>query len=134
MSFPLVPQDMTFTLAPATYDETNAFIKRPGLISYDSSRRGDTWIPTSVLGETKIMEKIHAAGQHPNIIRYYGCRVRRGLITALMLEELERTLMQWHDDEPADFKVQVAKKKKDIRGASVRCGSFAFAGAGAIII
>lgn len=32
---------------------------------------------------------------HPNIIGYYGCRVRRGRITAIFMERHDQTLMQY---------------------------------------
>lgn len=43
--------------------------------------------------ETRIMEEI-SKNPHPSIIKYHGCRVNRGRITALLLEPLEQTLAQ----------------------------------------
>ena len=38
---------------------------------------------------------------HPNIVGYYGCRVRRGRITAIILEQIDKTLTQYA--ETAEF-------------------------------
>ncbi|KAM7187002.1 Protein kinase-like domain containing protein [Rhypophila sp. PSN 637] len=56
--------------------------------------RGTDWVPRSVLEETLIMEQI-SKNPHPYIIKYYGCRVRRGRITCLILELLDLTLTQY---------------------------------------
>lgn len=40
------------------------------------------------------MEQI-SKSPHPNIIKYYGCRVRRGRITAIVLEQLDCTLNEY---------------------------------------
>lgn len=69
------------------------FIKRPGLTSYESFK-GTDFVPNQILNETLIMEQVSKT-HHPNIIEYHGCRVRRGRITAIILERLEQTLMQY---------------------------------------
>jgi serine/threonine protein kinase len=33
--------------------------------------------------------------RHPNIVKYHGCRVRRGRITAIVLEHHDQTLMEY---------------------------------------
>lgn len=69
------------------------YVKRPGLTSFEDMR--DTnFVPNAVLQETLIMEQISKT-PHLNIIHYYGCRTRRGHITAIVLEELEQTLTQY---------------------------------------
>lgn len=55
--------------------------------------RGIPFVPRAILRETLIMDQISKTA-HPNIVRYYGCRTRRGRICALVLEELEQTLTQ----------------------------------------
>ncbi|KAJ4317285.1 hypothetical protein N0V84_007421 [Fusarium piperis] len=90
--YPKVPSDVSLTIAPNGLDDTSAFIKRPGLNCYEEMR-GTDFIPRALLEETLIMEEI-SRGQHPNIIGYYGCRVRRGRITCIVLERLEQTLSQ----------------------------------------
>ncbi|KAI0884138.1 kinase-like domain-containing protein, partial [Annulohypoxylon maeteangense] len=56
--------------------------------------KGSDYVPKEILNETVIMERI-SANPHPNIIRYFGCRIKRGRITALVLERLDMTLTQF---------------------------------------
>ncbi|KAI3319724.1 kinase-like domain-containing protein [Xylariaceae sp. AK1471] len=94
--YPQVPADMQLTIAPADLDDSNAFLKRPGLNCYESMK-GTNYVPKSVLDETTIMELVSKT-PHPNIIRYYGCHVKRGRITGLVLELLDQTLAQFKSD------------------------------------
>ncbi|KAI1745453.1 kinase-like domain-containing protein [Xylaria scruposa] len=94
--YPHVPTDLPLTIAPAELNGSNAFIKRPGLVCYESMK-GTDYVPKSVLDETTIMEKI-SKRPHPNIVKYHGCRVNRGRITALVLELLDQTLTQFKPD------------------------------------
>ena len=55
--------------------------------------KGTNFIPRSVLEETLIMEQ-KSKIQHPNIIQYYGCHIRRGRITAIVLERLDQAFSQ----------------------------------------
>lgn len=90
--YPEIPPNTKITLAP---DNTNGplYIKRPGLNSYETMK-GTPFIVKNVLDETLIMEKI-CETQHPNIIKYYGCRTSRGRITSIVLERHEYTLSQY---------------------------------------
>ncbi|KAI0203110.1 kinase-like domain-containing protein [Astrocystis sublimbata] len=94
--YPQVPADLQFTIAPPQSDDSNTFIKRPGLNCYESMK-GTNYIPKSVLDETMVMERI-STSHHPNIIKYHGCHVNRGRITALVLELLDQTLTQFKSD------------------------------------
>ncbi|KAN0099276.1 Protein kinase-like domain containing protein [Hyaloscypha variabilis] len=73
--------------------DSSAFIKRPGLYCYET-KKGSSYIPKALLGETLVMEQI-SNSPHPNIVAYYSCRVKRGRITAILLERLEQTLTQY---------------------------------------
>ena len=90
--YPKVPEDIQLTLVPENPDDDSAYIKRPGLTDYESMK-GTDFVPKALLDETLIMERI-SKSPHPNIIGYHGCRVRRGRITAITLEQLEETLTQ----------------------------------------
>jgi serine/threonine protein kinase len=90
--YPLVPEGAALTIAPSNWDDTTAFIKRPGLSSYEIMK-GTAYVPTQILQETLIMEQLSMA-PHPNIITYLGCQVKRGRITAIVLERLGQTLTQ----------------------------------------
>lgn len=102
--YPAVPADSQLTLAPEGLDEPSVYVKRPGLQWYDEMR-GTNWIPQTVLDETLVMEKIsQSQPPHPNIIQYHGCRVRRGYITCIVLEQLDQTLHEFvSTDEWKDF-------------------------------
>ncbi|KAH6982175.1 kinase-like domain-containing protein [Ilyonectria sp. MPI-CAGE-AT-0026] len=91
--YPEVPKDVELTIAPDHSDDVSAYIKRPGLVSYEEMK-GTEFIPKEVLNETLTMEQISKA-HHPNIVGYYGCHVRRGRITAIVLERLDQTLTEF---------------------------------------
>lgn len=91
--YPEVPEDIELTLAPETLDDNSAYIKRPGLSSYET-KRGTGFVPRALLDETLIMDSI-SKSPHPNIVGYYGCRIRRGRITAIVLERLDKSLTQY---------------------------------------
>ncbi|KAK0642905.1 serine/threonine-protein kinase [Cercophora newfieldiana] len=100
--YPEVPKDITLTIAPDNLNDAAAFIKRPGLNSYESMK-GSDFVPKGLLEETIIMEQISKT-PHPNIIKYLGCRVRRGRITSIFLERLDQTLMDYiHEPEFAQL-------------------------------
>lgn len=90
--YPSIPSQPPLTSAPESIDQPT-YIKRPGLNSFEDMR-GTPFVPKAILQETLIMEQISKTA-HPNIIRYYGCRTRRGRICAIVLEELEQTLSQF---------------------------------------
>ncbi|VUC22365.1 unnamed protein product [Clonostachys rosea] len=89
--YPEAPKDVQLTIAPSLTNE-EAWVKRPGLTSYDSFR-GTEFVPQSMLEETLIMERI-SRSPHPTFVKYYGCHVTRGRITSIYLEWLDQTLAQ----------------------------------------
>ncbi|KAF7561170.1 hypothetical protein G7046_g2971 [Stylonectria norvegica] len=91
--YPEVPLDTQLTIAPEGLDDTTAFIKRPGLNNYEIMI-GTELVAKALLDETLATEQISKI-PHPGIITYYGCRVRRGRITAILIERLEHTLMEY---------------------------------------
>ncbi|KAF9765712.1 hypothetical protein IL306_001979 [Fusarium sp. DS 682] len=97
--YPEIPKDVTFKIAPDNLDNNSVYIKRPGLNNYETMK-GTDFIPKELLAETLTMEKVSQT-PHPNIIGYYGCRVRRGRITCIVLEKLDQTLQQY--STPPDF-------------------------------
>ncbi|KAI1494120.1 serine/threonine-protein kinase [Biscogniauxia mediterranea] len=91
--FPVVPDSMSLTVAPDNLDDASSFIKRPGMNCYEIMK-GTGYIPKKMLDEVIAMERVSKA-PHPNIVHYYGCRVRRGRITGIVLERLGLTLRQY---------------------------------------
>lgn len=93
--YPETPKDIALTIEPDKLNLTDAstFIKRPGLYCYDIWKNTN-FIPKEFLNEVLIMEQVTKI-QHPNIVRYFGCRVRRGRLIAIVLERLDQTLTQY---------------------------------------
>ncbi|OQE43651.1 hypothetical protein PENCOP_c003G02733 [Penicillium coprophilum] len=78
------------TLASEVLDPSLVYVKRSGLQWYDDMI-GTNHLSKAILDDTLVMEQISRA-PHPNIIQYYGCRVRRGFNTSIVLERLDQTL------------------------------------------
>ncbi|KAJ5783832.1 uncharacterized protein N7518_009509 [Penicillium psychrosexuale] len=91
--YPVIPADTHLTLALEGLPASSVYMKRPGLQWYEEMI-GTNYLPKAVLDETIVMEQI-SQSPHENIIRYHGCRVRRGYITSIMLERLDQTLSQY---------------------------------------
>ncbi|KAG8169406.1 hypothetical protein KVR01_000151 [Diaporthe batatas] len=72
------------------------YIKRPNLPLYDVFKEHNVLelIPKDLLEEARVMEVL-AEHPHPNIVRYHGCRVHRGLITGLVLDRHPNTLTDY---------------------------------------
>lgn len=73
--------------APATLIE-NFYIKRPNPEMYKVMKEHDalSQLSASLLAEAKVLESL-SQHPHPNIIRYYGCRVLRGYFIGLVIEK-----------------------------------------------
>lgn len=91
--YPEIPTDTHLTLAPEGLGSSLVYAKRPGLQWYEDMI-GTNHLPKAVLDETIIMEQI-SQSPHKNIIRYYGCRVRRSYITSIVLERLDQNLNEF---------------------------------------
>ncbi|KAI3390255.1 hypothetical protein diail_10856 [Diaporthe ilicicola] len=72
------------------------YIKRPNLPLYDVFKEHNVLelIPEDILEEARVMEVL-AQHPHSNIVRYHGCRVRRGRITGLVLDRHPNTLTDY---------------------------------------
>ncbi|KAF5027090.1 hypothetical protein F66182_802 [Fusarium sp. NRRL 66182] len=91
--YPELPNDLVLKIAPDNLDNNSVYIKRPGLNNYETLK-GTDFIQKELLAETLTMEHISQT-PHPNIVRYHGCRVKRGRITSIVLEKLDHTLQQY---------------------------------------
>lgn len=89
--YPVIPTDTELTISQDNLDGS-FHIKRPGLTCYETMKC--PFVMKSVLDETMIMEKISKT-QHPNIVKYHGCQVRRGRITSIVLRQYDFTLSQY---------------------------------------
>ena len=90
-----MPSSVELTRAQNT-PPPNIYIKRPNLPLYDIFQEHNVLvlIPKGFLEEAKAMEML-SQHPHPNIIRYHGCRVRRGRITGLVLDRHPNTLTDY---------------------------------------
>ncbi|KAJ2896074.1 uncharacterized protein MKZ38_005902 [Zalerion maritima] len=65
----------------------NLYVKRPSLTDYEDEA-GHEWIRKILLSEALIMERIFRGGQqHPNLVRYHGCRVRGNRIAGIVMDQ-----------------------------------------------
>lgn len=87
--------DVELTKAPDTLPPS-IYIKRPNLLMYDVFQEHNVLnlIPEGLLEEAKVMEML-SQYSHPNLIRYHGCRVRRGRIAGLTLDRHPNTLTDY---------------------------------------
>jgi serine/threonine protein kinase len=92
--YPEIPTDIKLTTLPEDKIDCPVYIKRPGINCYETMQ-GTPFVVKALLDETLIMEKICKTQQHPNIIKYYGCRTARGRITSIILKKYEYTLSQY---------------------------------------
>ncbi|KAI0838412.1 kinase-like protein [Hypoxylon sp. FL0890] len=86
----------SINLVPAN-ELKGVFIKRPPIKDYDWYEEEDCVfiIPATLLEEAAALQHISQHEQHPNLIKFHGCRVRRGRITGLMLDRYEHDLREF---------------------------------------
>ncbi len=89
--YPEALENADLTVAPDSLDAATLFVKRPALKHYEHMGSG---VPKAMLDETLVMDQI-SQRHHPHIVRYYGCRVKRGRITGIVMERLDHTLQQY---------------------------------------
>lgn len=80
----IYPDFPATSLTAAPDDCSGRYVKRTAWPSY-LDFKGTTFLPRLMLQEAQTMELL-AQHPHPNIITYFGCRVKRGRITGLVLE------------------------------------------------
>lgn len=71
-------------------------LKRPSIQCYDDFKAQDktSLISNHFLQEIYVLEALSEA-PHPGIVKYYGCRVRRGWITGIALEHYWKDLKRY---------------------------------------
>jgi hypothetical protein len=94
--FPELPSDARLTIAPDELDPDVFYIKRPKLGAYEEHKKDHTLstIPTILLDEIHALQ-IASEQPHPGIIRYHGCRARRGRITGIVLDKHPYNLKEY---------------------------------------
>jgi serine/threonine protein kinase len=99
--YPLLPSDAKFTIAPKTPNDDDAiYLKRPRIKLCNDYKEQNIMhlLPQMVLDEARALETIAKHPHHLNIIGYHGCRVRRGHITALVLDRHSHNLKEYLRD------------------------------------
>jgi len=99
--FPKLPDNgKRVPVAPESCAGPDFYIKRPrhqpnfASHNWDNHLADGLAIPDLLLHEARMFDLLSQHPQHPNIVGYHGCRVRRGFITGLMLDMVPgRTLM-----------------------------------------
>ncbi|AEO71923.1 uncharacterized protein THITE_2171739 [Thermothielavioides terrestris NRRL 8126] len=89
------------TVAPNDGAGEDLYIKRPNITRYDPADANDGGLPSIpkvLLDEIRIMEFL-AEHPHPNIVRYHGCRIRRGRVTGIVLDRHRTILDDLERDE-----------------------------------
>jgi serine/threonine protein kinase len=78
-------------------DLKDIYIKRPPVKEYDSYKEDDilNTIPAMMLEEVAAFQHISKHEQHPNVVRFFGCRTRRDRITGLMMPRYEYSLREF---------------------------------------
>ncbi|KAK0654862.1 kinase-like domain-containing protein [Cercophora newfieldiana] len=89
------PDDLNLAIAGAA-GLKGIYIKRPPIGNYDWYKEEDCLeiIPATLLEEATALQQISQHPQHPNIVKSYGCRTRRGRITGLMMSKYEENLRE----------------------------------------
>jgi serine/threonine protein kinase len=99
--YPLLTDASTpLSVAPDHYNQVTAanlqgvYIKRPQIKDFEWYKEEDLveMIPATLLEEASALQRISQHPQHPNIVKFLGCRTRRGRVTGLMMERYEFTL------------------------------------------
>lgn len=95
---PSSPSEPFLTFNPTSGDSPDLYIKRPGIRHYIEYKELNstcaTILPALLLDEARALQHIYQYPPHPNIVKYYGCRVQRNFITGLVFDKYEHDLDQ----------------------------------------
>jgi serine/threonine protein kinase len=103
------------------------YIKRPNITRYDPEGADmPPSIPRVLLDEIQIMELL-SKHPHTNIVRYHGCRVRRGRVTSLVLDRHDAVLDDLEDNVELRASVDKDRIMTDISRAVAHLHSLGLA-------
>lgn len=112
--YPKMPAHFTVFSSPVT---EMLFMKRPNVRSYASTRQlvsGLHPLPQRTLAEVEVSEFL-SRNPHRNIVRYHGCRVKRGRIIEIVMDRHPATLSDRCYTRP--YSLNKASILKDIESA-----------------
>jgi len=106
--YPKAPPGVTIASIPL---DDRVFIKGPTLSLYDTLAGTDS-LPKLLLQEAETLEFLSRNGQHPNIVRYHGCLVKRGRIVGIVLGRLTKLLeYRFEHDDVERFDAEACLRK-----------------------
>ena len=97
---PQLPED--FTIAPEP-DPLSHYLKAPSF-TYEDCRPGKTVVADCVLNEASVLERLRV-NSHANLISYFGCVVKAGLITHLSLKRYESNLIDYANADLSEAEI-----------------------------
>ncbi|KAL4944963.1 kinase-like domain-containing protein [Aspergillus oleicola] len=85
--YPLYPGDQVLHRVSDHIANEEEYEKHQDLYTFDVFQRHgmNQWLVEGLLYEAHVMEVLRQ-NPHPNIVKYHGCKMRRGFITALVME------------------------------------------------
>lgn len=84
-------------------DLNNYFIKRPKLLCLDNAEETKL-LPQMFIDEAEVLELVKK-NSHPNLICYYGCTLKDGRVTGIVLEKHQVVLQYRYEDDPRDLDI-----------------------------
>jgi len=102
--YPQLPFSWPVTVAGEPTSAPHLFLKRvcrhrcQDVLEHSSSWPRDDAINV-LRDEVQVLQRIAQYPPHPNIIKYHGCRVRRGFVTAIVLDRANGPTLQQYIDE-----------------------------------
>lgn len=104
-----IPDEMIYPIATPLItvfmdgDLAKFFVKRPQALCLDDEEEAKL-LPRILIEEAEILQLI-LRNPHPNIIRYYGCSVKRGRVTGIVLERHNVILQHRYEDDKRAFDI-----------------------------
>ncbi|OAA67872.1 Protein kinase-like domain protein [Niveomyces insectorum RCEF 264] len=92
------PIEEGLMVAPESIFKETVYVKRAGMSFYKTKdgRNEMTVAKDYLMQEARVLQQL-SKRPHPNIVGYFGCRVRRGRVVGLVLERLTTSLGEYHN-------------------------------------
>ncbi|KAL4947147.1 kinase-like domain-containing protein [Aspergillus filifer] len=94
--YPRYPGPRVLHKVSETFWRPDSYEKRQNLYTFDVFQRQgmNQWLVEGLLYEAHVMELLRQ-NPHPNLVMSFGCKERRGFITALIMERPKDTLLEF---------------------------------------
>lgn len=101
--YPQLPFSWPVTVAGEPTSAPHLFLKRVSRRSCQNMLEQSDWPRDNAINvlrdEVQVLQRIAQHPPHPNIIKYHGCRVRRGFVTAIVLDRANGPTLHEYMDE-----------------------------------